>query len=78
MRCTSANETPRGLQIGVQCHTFLKEETPVQAQFKETISSAEESLTQALTNHYKILQDKFKEEISGLEKDIQNTLAETK
>ena len=32
----------------IQCHAFLSDLTPVQATFKQTISDAQESLTQAL------------------------------
>lgn len=56
----------------------MKEETPAEAQFSETISTAKEGLAQVLTNHYHILQEKLEKDISVLEKNIQKTLAETK
>ena len=77
-QCLENKMTPHGLQIDIKCHAFLRELTPVDEQFQKSIKIAEESLTQALANHYRLLQNKLQKESQNLETKIQQALTLTK
>jgi hypothetical protein len=65
--------TPRGLRINIRCHAFLKRESNVEQEFKETTRCAEADYVDNLKQHYTKVAEKLIEDEKTLEEKMDET-----
>ena len=68
--CRRDKHTPKGLQVKVQSNAFLQDLSNVQQQFNATKTTAEESYSSALLEHYTTAKAKVNLQLAELERTI--------